>query len=125
MYSYDASCDGELTIEEGEILTDIHKNTGDEQWWHGRGKNGSGQFPQNYVSALDTVAEADSQKDEEKVEVRVKALYDFSPTSPGELSFKAGDILIVRQSDEVDWWDGELNGEVGAFPAAYVERIES
>merc|ERR1719354_87286 len=112
LYTYNASCEGELTIEAGEVITDICKDSGDDQWWHGKGKHGEGQFPQNYVSVLETF-----------YQFEVKALYDFSPTSPGELSFKAGDVLLVIQAEEEDWWDGELNGVEGAFPAAYVEKI--
>jgi hypothetical protein len=114
LYSYEKSCEGELSIEQGEIITDIQQNTGSDQWWWGRGKNGTGQFPANYVSL------------NERKQVKVKALYDFSPSSPGELTFRAGDILIVKQSNEPDWWDGMIEGSntIGAFPAAYVERVE-
>ena len=53
----------------------------------------------------------------------VRALYDFEATTQGELSFLTGDIIHVTQSSDPDWWDGDLNGRVGAFPATYVERI--
>lgn len=58
------------------------------------------------------------EEDDLVVVKRVRGLYDFTPASPGELGFKAGDVLVLRQSDDADWWDGELNGQVGAFPAA-------
>jgi amphiphysin len=54
----------------------------------------------------------------------VTALYDFSGEGPGDLSFKEGDkIRIVKktQSDQ-DWWDGELRGVKGAFPANYTQK---
>lgn len=41
----------------------------------------------------------------------------------GDLSFRDGDrIRIVKKTDSVDdWWDGELNGMTGCFPANYVK----
>jgi hypothetical protein len=52
LYSYDSTCAGELTIEVGEVLTDISVNTGSDQWWEGSGKHGRGQFPSPYAAPL-------------------------------------------------------------------------
>ena len=52
LYAYDATCEGELTIEVGEVITDIDKETGSDAWWEGQGKHGYGQFPSNYVQEL-------------------------------------------------------------------------
>lgn len=53
----------------------------------------------------------------------VTALYDFEGQNPGDLSFKEGDkIRVVKKTDSTDdWWDGELRGKTGAFPANYVQ----
>ena len=120
LYDYEATCAGELSIHAGEVITNISKDTGSDQWWSGSGKKGTGQFPASYVS-IKKQGGGVVDGDEEGVVVavkRVRGLYDFTPASPGELGFKAGDVLVVRQSDDADWWDGELNGQVGAFPAA-------
>ena len=116
LYSYEATCDGELSIEAGETITLISKNTGSDQWWTGSGKNGTGQFPSSYVKSKESGVN-DSQIR------KVRALYDFTPVSPGEIGFKAGDVLSLKQSDDHDWWDGELNGVIGAFPAACKDDI--
>lgn len=122
LFSYEATCEGELSIETGERITKISKDTGSEQWWTGTGKHGTGQFPSNYVligkAGSGTVGGIGKPAVPTKPVEKVRALYDFTPAAPGELGFKAGDILILKQSEENDWWDGELNGEVGAFPAA-------
>lgn len=52
-----------------------------------------------------------------------KALYMFTSTGSGEISFEAGDIIEVIQFSDPDWWDGTSKGKTGAFPARYVERI--
>jgi hypothetical protein len=53
----------------------------------------------------------------------VTALYDFGGQSAGDLAFRAGDrIRVVKKTDSTDdWWEGELRGIKGSFPANYVE----
>lgn len=54
---------------------------------------------------------------------RVRALYDFQPSEPGELQFKKGDIIAVLESVFKDWWKGSLRGQTGIFPLNYVEKL--
>ncbi|KAJ9474994.1 Class E vacuolar protein-sorting machinery protein HSE1 [Pseudozyma hubeiensis] len=54
---------------------------------------------------------------------RVRALYDFSPTEPGELAFSRGEIIRVLDSVYEHWWRGEVRGEAGIFPVNYVEVL--
>ncbi|KAL3418932.1 sh3 domain signaling protein [Phlyctema vagabunda] len=51
----------------------------------------------------------------------VVALYDFAGQGSGDLSFKEGDrIRVVKKTDSTeDWWEGELKGVKGSFPANY------
>jgi amphiphysin len=53
----------------------------------------------------------------------VKAVYGFEGQEHGDLSFKEGDrIKVLKKTGDVnDWWDGELNGRKGRFPANYCE----
>ncbi|KAL1306271.1 hypothetical protein AAFC00_004359 [Neodothiora populina] len=55
---------------------------------------------------------------------RVKALYDFTPSEPGELAFRTGDIIAVLESVYKDWWKGSLRGQTGIFPLNYVEKLQ-
>ncbi|KAF1923011.1 uncharacterized protein M421DRAFT_426243 [Didymella exigua CBS 183.55] len=55
---------------------------------------------------------------------RVRALYDFQPSEPGELQFKKGDIIAVLESVYKDWWKGSLRGQTGIFPLNYVEKLQ-
>ncbi|KAJ4293967.1 ESCRT-0 subunit protein hse1 [Collariella sp. IMI 366227] len=54
---------------------------------------------------------------------RVRALYDFVPSEPGELDFKKGDVIAVLESVYKDWWRGSLKGKTGIFPLNYVEKL--
>ncbi|KAJ4343715.1 hypothetical protein N0V95_006545 [Ascochyta clinopodiicola] len=51
----------------------------------------------------------------------VTAMYDFDSHTSGDLSFREGDrIRVIKKTDSSqDWWEGEVNGQKGSFPANY------
>ncbi len=53
----------------------------------------------------------------------VTALYDFAGQGDGDLVFREGDrIKVVKKTDSTDdWWQGELRGVRGSFPANYCQ----
>ncbi|KAK2778587.1 hypothetical protein FQN53_001741 [Emmonsiellopsis sp. PD_33] len=55
--------------------------------------------------------------------VFVTALYDFAGQGAGDLVFREGDrIRVLKKTDSTDdWWEGELKGVRGSFPANYCE----
>lgn len=64
-----------------------------------------------------------STSDGKIVSSRVRALYDFSSSEPGELNFSAGDIIRVLDTVYEHWWRGEVRGTVGIFPVNHVEVL--
>ena len=55
----------------------------------------------------------------------VAAIYDFAGQSQGDLVFKEGDrIRVLKKTGSTDdWWEGELQGIKGSFPANYCQAI--
>ncbi|EXJ79648.1 hypothetical protein A1O3_07927 [Capronia epimyces CBS 606.96] len=53
----------------------------------------------------------------------VTALYDFQGQGEGDLVFREGDrIKVLKKTESTDdWWQGELRGVKGAFPANYCQ----
>ncbi|KAF2498092.1 SH3 domain signaling protein [Lophium mytilinum] len=51
----------------------------------------------------------------------VTAMYDFVASTQGDLAFREGDRIKVTKKTQSsqDWWEGELNGQKGSFPANY------
>ncbi|KAI5807233.1 hypothetical protein BZA77DRAFT_352622 [Pyronema omphalodes] len=56
-------------------------------------------------------------------ETWVKALFTFSGQDSGDLSFNEGDrIKVTKKTPSTDdWWEGEVHGRKGSFPANYCE----
>ncbi|KLU90569.1 SH3 domain signaling protein [Magnaporthiopsis poae ATCC 64411] len=55
----------------------------------------------------------------------VVALYAFPGQGKGDLSFDVGDrIKIVKKTNTADdWWEGEIGGVRGSFPANYCQAV--
>eukprot|EP00041_Stephanoeca_diplocostata_P011337 m.186884 g.186884 ORF g.186884 m.186884 type:complete len:673 (+) comp18494_c0_seq1:130-2148(+) len=50
-----------------------------------------------------------------------KCLYDFEATEDNELSFAAGDVIVVTNNTDPNWWYGsDQRGNEGYFPASFV-----
>ncbi|CDS82184.1 related to RVS167-BAR adaptor protein [Sporisorium scitamineum] len=54
----------------------------------------------------------------------VVALYDYTATADGDLTFKAGDRIEVteRTASTDDWWTGVVGRQKGVFPGNYVRE---
>jgi len=152
LYDYEAEEENEMALVEGETIEQIEQI--DEGWWSGVGAGGtkSGLFPANYVEVMEGSGDAAETapipppppppppaelaappappappvhapaEDEGVVAI---ALYDYDKAEENELSFKEGDRIIEIEAASEDWWQGkDAHGNVGLFPANYVEVQE-
>ncbi|KAH6688948.1 SH3 domain signaling protein [Plectosphaerella plurivora] len=54
----------------------------------------------------------------------VIAVHTYPGGQPGDLAFNEGDrIKIIKKTATMDdWWEGEVNGQKGSFPANYTKK---
>ncbi|XP_010882089.2 endophilin-A3b isoform X2 [Esox lucius] len=52
-----------------------------------------------------------------------RALYPFVAANEGELGFKEGDLIILTNQIDDNWYEGMISGESGFFPISYVNVI--
>ncbi|OBA19881.1 FCH-domain-containing protein [Metschnikowia bicuspidata var. bicuspidata NRRL YB-4993] len=130
-YAYEATGDDELTVSQGEELAIVEEDDG-LGWTLVKSSAGqSGLVPTSYLqinyvedNAKKTGPSVAPKRGAKRVQY-VEALYDFNGDESNELSFQAGDriVLIQADTDESGWTEGEINGQTGLFPTAYVKHV--
>jgi hypothetical protein len=55
---------------------------------------------------------------------QARARFRFKKEKGSEMSLQAGDIVVVTDTSDKDWWFGFANGSSGFFPASYVALLE-
>ncbi|XP_044003201.1 E3 ubiquitin-protein ligase SH3RF3 isoform X2 [Aphidius gifuensis] len=50
-----------------------------------------------------------------------RAIYDYISKVPGDLSFKKGEIVVLRKKIDNNWYFGESGGNYGVFPLSYIQ----
>lgn len=52
-----------------------------------------------------------------------KALYAYEAKDPGDLTFRKGEVIVLRKRIDQNWFHGELGGKQGFVPASYVQVV--
>lgn len=133
LYPYHGKQDDHLSFGKNDYITVQQKQ---DPWWFGECNGKSGWFPNSYVkpigagnarptSQTSTGEEARFPAVENKYIGECVALFDYTGQE-GDLNFKSGDVItITKQEPDSEWWEGQINGELGMFPANYVEVREN
>ncbi|KAJ7238311.1 hypothetical protein B0H12DRAFT_97396 [Mycena haematopus] len=82
-----------------------------------------------YDRTESTSESADSQRNADPPDqypFKVRAMGNWIPRSPSEISFKKGDILHSAENEGKRWWKvKKANGSVGSAPSNYFKVINS
>ncbi|NXR89934.1 ITSN2 protein, partial [Hypocryptadius cinnamomeus] len=127
--SWTAKKDNHLNFSKNDIITVLEQQ---ENWWFGEVHGGRGWFPKSYVKLLPG---SETKKEEpEAIYAAVNkrpytqsytageeyiALYPYSSSEPGDLTFLEGEEILVTQK-EGEWWTGSIDNRTGIFPSNYV-----
>nr|CDJ95188.1 EF hand and Src homology-3 and Dbl homology (DH) domain containing protein [Haemonchus contortus] len=118
---FEATAANQLSLRIGDIVSVREKsNTG---WWEGElqrdGRASAGWFPGDYVAPIvsSKISDAGNQN-------TATALFDYVAGQSDELSFRAGDVIVIVEKKDADWWAGhkiDTPNVRGLFPANYVQ----
>ncbi|XP_038606944.1 intersectin-2 isoform X2 [Tachyglossus aculeatus] len=126
--SWTAKKDNHLNFSKHDIISVLEQQ---ENWWFGEVHGGRGWFPKSYVKIIPA---SETKRESEPIYAAVNkkpsttsyavgeeyiALYSYSSSEPGDLTFIEGEEILVTQKDG-EWWTGSVDERIGIFPSNYV-----
>ncbi|KAG5852414.1 hypothetical protein ANANG_G00062160 [Anguilla anguilla] len=125
MYTYESSEQGDLTFQQGDVIT-VLKKEGD--WWTGAVGGRTGVFPSNYVPRLEALGPAGKTGSLGKKPEIAQVIAPYTATGAEQLTLAPGQLILIRKKNPGGWWEGELQArgkrrQIGWFPANYVKLL--
>jgi hypothetical protein len=113
LYEFEARNREELSFPQGAIII-INKDI-DDDWYEGNFGGKTGLFPKSYVEPiLQDIYEMPAR-------ACARSIYPFVGESESELTFKEGELIFLRKRAGSQWLEGEIDGNIGLFPASFVD----
>ncbi|XP_068150502.1 intersectin-1 isoform X1 [Drosophila tropicalis] len=151
VYEFSARNAEEITFVPGDIILVPLEQNAEPGWLAGEINGHTGWFPESYVEKLEddaagveppdaatetfaaindsyndnTVASAISEPEAAStgdVEYYIAA-YPYESAEEGDLSFGAGEMVMVIKK-EGEWWTGTIGNRTGMFPSNYVQKAD-
>ncbi|XP_793803.2 SH3 domain-containing protein 19 isoform X1 [Strongylocentrotus purpuratus] len=122
IYGFIASAADEIGFEEGDTIKLL--GTVGTVWFRGEVKGKSGIFPSNHVEVIVPLPGGSPSIDSISSGPRCKAKFEYTGSSADDLTFSEGAIIKLTGRVGDEWYNGELNGQSGIFPAAFIDVIE-
>ncbi|KAL8576439.1 hypothetical protein ACOMHN_049006 [Nucella lapillus] len=83
--------------------------------------------PSSYHRKRDTSADSRQQQSAraglDGPQPCARALYSYDASEKDDLSFKKGEVVMLRRQIDDNWYQGEFSGQIGVFPASYVQVL--
>ncbi|XP_038127829.1 SH3 domain-containing protein 19 [Cyprinodon tularosa] len=123
---FDGSNTGELTLQKNEVLMLLEKiNPKEFECQIGETTGRVHKSRMKIITPLDSDSSypqdgGASASGGGSDRLKVKALHDFDPEGPRELSLRAGDVVTEVEQVDSEWYLGTCNGSTGYFPINYV-----
>ncbi|EDW60360.1 E3 ubiquitin-protein ligase SH3RF1 [Drosophila virilis] len=79
------------------------------------------QISQQQQQAQQEALQTARQKQRRYLLPHAYALFDFASNEASDLKFKKGDLILLKQRIDNNWFVGQANGQEGTFPINYVK----
>ncbi|XP_065057757.1 CD2-associated protein-like [Rhopilema esculentum] len=119
-FEYTATEDDELTLNIGDVVTNIQQLDGG--WWEGELHGKHGVFPENFVEVIKEEPIPSPDKSTPLLP-KARVTFDYKASEEDELDLVEGEIVEILDQEEEGWWQGIYKGKKGIFPSNFVEMI--